>query len=225
MKEFSKRELTMDKLRLSVQSMILQSTWSEVGVQDIAQMANVSIGTFYNYFESKDAALEDLKKVLSQVLYQDLNAVIKTESDPIDQLTLLIKYFFKLIEDKHVWAKYLLGGASFSERLEPSVSHIIYPILQAGCEKESFLVQINSVVIELIEKGLFGLLCQALMQKNTPDDVDSQCAELILKMVGVPPLLAQKTAQRTCPCTPLSLLPVSALSLGLYYDESNSAYV
>jgi len=220
----SKRELTLDKLRVSAQTLILQSKWDEVGVQDIAKMANVSIGTFYNYFENKDAALDDLKKTLSVVLYRDLNALLKVVVEPLDQLTLLIKYFFELINTKNVWARYLLGGTEFSDRLEPSLSRSLCPILQAGRNKGIFSVEVNRVVMEFIEKGLYGLLRQALEQQNNATDIANHCTELTLKMVGVPPRIAKQTSRRICPCTPLYALPISILSLEVTSNEYTDNY-
>jgi AcrR family transcriptional regulator len=213
MKSPMKRELTLDRLRMSAQTMILQSNWNEVGVQDIAKLANVSIGTFYNYFDSKDAALDDLKKVLSDVLYHDLDALLKVEMDPVSQLTLLIKYFFELANSKAVWAQYILGGTEFSDRLEPGVDQLLSPILQAGKAKGLFSIEVDEVVVDFVEKGMFGLLRQALENQDRGQEIAVSCAELVLRLVGVPPTISKDAAKKVCPCTPLYTLPVSVLSL------------
>lgn len=213
MKSPTKRELTLDRLRMSVQTMILQSDWNEIGVQDIAKLANVSIGTFYNYFESKDAALEDLKSVLSEVLYRDLDMLVQNESDPVLQLTLLVKYFFGLAESGDVWSRYTFGGNHFSDRLKPGLKSKLLPILYAGRANGAFKIQDVEVCLSFLDQGLFGLLWQTAHKDGTGAGNAVSTAELCLRLVGVDASIAAKAAQIVCPRTPLCSLPVSPLKL------------
>ena len=63
-----KRVITQDRLRSAVQNLLLETDWSEITVQHVSANAGVSIGTFYNYYDSKDEALADVRQSLSLVI-------------------------------------------------------------------------------------------------------------------------------------------------------------
>ncbi|MBJ7554032.1 TetR/AcrR family transcriptional regulator [Marinomonas spartinae] len=218
MKSPSKRSQTLDKLRSAIQEMILDREWNQVSVQDIAQHANVSIGTFYNYFDSKDTALMDVRKVLSDVLFRDLDLLLTTHQEIDKRLTLLVKYFISLTINKPKWASYLYGGNSFCERLEGGIRKALKAILIEGVSKRVFRVNDIDITTEFIESGLFFIIRNRYLTKQSLDeDFMNEVANICLNSVGIQIENISELSLMSCPVTPLTPLPISTLAIA--YDD------
>lgn len=218
MKSPSKRSHTLDKLRSATQEMILDREWSQVSVQDIAQHANVSIGTFYNYFDSKDTALMDVRKVLSDVLFRDLDLLLSTHEAVDKRLTLLVKYFINLTIAKPKWASYLYGGNSFKERLEGGIHNALSAILIEGVSKRVFKLNDIDITAEFIESGLFFIIRNRYLTQQPLDSrFMNEVANICLNSVGIQLNDIAQLSLLECPVTPLTPLPISTLAIE--YDD------
>lgn len=209
-----KRDVTLDKLRIATQEMILDKTWGDVSVQDISRHAKVSIGTFYNYFDSKDAALLDVRTVLSDVLIRDLDALLATQDDIHKRLTLFFKYFIYLVEAKPKWAAYLYGGECFDERLKGGIKKQLVPILVEGIAKQDFQVDDIDITSYFIESGLFSIIKNSyLVYHSITHEMACKITHTCLTCVGVNQYKLQDLLTMPCPFTPLSSLPISTLAM------------
>ena len=124
-----KRVITQDRLRSAVQNLLLETDWSEITVQHVSANAGVSIGTFYNYYDSKDEALADVRQSLSLVIKKDLNSLISTQTSVEARISLLLKYFVNVLNTKPTWANYFYKADNFSERLEGGLASLLEPLV------------------------------------------------------------------------------------------------
>ncbi|TDO96780.1 TetR/AcrR family transcriptional regulator [Marinomonas balearica] len=223
MKSPNKRTLTHNRLRTAVQKMVLGSKWQEVTVQDIAKDADVSIGTFYNYYDSKDEALKDVRQCLSELLFKDISILVNTQSNAIEKLAILFKYFATLVSSKPSWADYLFRGAAFDERLEGGLQSLIIPMLLEGSKDNVFRVDNVKLAASFLEQGAFPIIKKAYEDGLTLNDKDiAVIAKLILSTVGVAEDQLDTVSNQICPVTPLAPLPVSILN---YARQTTIGYV
>jgi Bacterial regulatory proteins, tetR family. len=202
--------------------MVLGSKWQEITVQDIAKYADVSIGTFYNYYDSKDEALKDVRQCLSDLLFKDVSILVNTQSNAIEKLAILFKYFATLVESKPSWADYLFRGAAFEERLEGGLQSLIIPMLLEGSKEGLFRVDNVKLAAAFLEQGAFPILKKAYEESSALSDKDmSVIAKLILSTVGVSESRLDSASTQVCPVTPLAPLPISILS----YEHQAAGYV
>ena len=209
----SKRDLTLDNLRIALQRLMLLSDWEDISVQHIAHEADVSIGTFYNYFDSKELALQDVRAILSDVIQRDLALLLKTQSDPSVQITYVIKYLYSLYDSQASWARYLYGGHQFSDRLDNGLSKILLPIIYAGLSEKSFTLSDITAGICFIESGIFAMIKTNSATPLSFAQAAALAAEFTLKVLGVEEGKINTLVTLECPSTPIAELPISALSL------------
>lgn len=72
--------------------------YDDTTVEEIIEKSQTSKGSFYHYFEGKDALLSSLS-ILFDEKYQELMAGIDKEMDSFDKLMYLNKELFKMVEN------------------------------------------------------------------------------------------------------------------------------
>ena len=207
-----KRDTTFDQLRMSVQKLLLQQRWEDISIQQIASDSQVSIGTFYNYYASKEEALIDVKEVLSRILVNDVKSLCRTFEAPYQKVALMIKYFFSILENHPDWAKYLFVGNAFSDRLDQGLESLLKPVIEAGIEQGQFHCQDIKTIICFIENGVFSLIKAHYEQELTYAEASKISTELTLTLLGLDVSLKRQATQLQCPLTPIVSLPISILS-------------
>lgn len=82
---------TKDKLLETAISLIWQSNYSNVGVNDICKQAGVTKGSFYHYFETKADLFCEASEHYWEELKKDLDEIYSPSYTPLEQLENLIR--------------------------------------------------------------------------------------------------------------------------------------
>lgn len=217
-----KRVLTQDRLRSAVQELLLETDWSDITVQHVAACAGVSIGTFYNYYDSKDEALADVRACLSQMITKDINSLLLTQSAIECRISLLLKYFVNILNAKPTWANYFYKADAFSERLDGGLVSLLEPLVLEGLMSDSIRTFNPKITASFIENGVFPLL-KAYHDSNSllEEQEATQIVVLALSAMGISGDQLERAAQLVCPVTPLASLPQSILEL----EKTQAGYV
>lgn len=86
---------TREKLLETALTLIWQSNYSIVGVNEICKQAGVTKGAFYHHFESKASLFCEATAYYWQVIKQDLDTIFSPVNTPLEQLENLIQFLFK----------------------------------------------------------------------------------------------------------------------------------
>ena len=86
---------------------IIEAAWSlfyrqgydDTTVEEIIQESGTSRGSFYHYFEGKDALLSSLSYLFDRK-YEELSPTLDPQQDRFDQLMYLNRELFRMIEDR-----------------------------------------------------------------------------------------------------------------------------
>lgn len=209
-----KRVLTQDRLRSAVQNLLLETDWTEITVQDVSASAGVSIGTFYNYYDSKDEALADVRACLSALITKDLNSLLLTQSRVECRISLLLKYFVNILNAKPTWANYFYRADNFSERLDGGLVALLEPLVLEDMMSNNGRSNNARITASFIENGLFPLLKQYHANVAPLPDVEaSQIVLLALSSMGLNGDQLEQASSLVCPVTPLAALPQSIFEL------------
>lgn len=209
-----KRLITQDRLRSSVQLLLLETDWRDITVQHVAERAGVSIGTFYNYYDSKDDALSDVRNCLSLLIKKDLNILLSTSVGVENRISLLLKYFVNILNAKPSWANYFYRADGFADRIEGGLASLLEPlILESALFQKSHFNDARIAAL-FIENGLFPLL-KGYHGKGlaVPDEAATQIVVLALSSMGLKDEKLMSAAELVCPVTPLPSLPQSIFEL------------
>lgn len=88
----TKQTDTREKLLQTAISLIWQSSYHRVGVNEMCTQAGVTKGSFYHYFESKAALFEAASDYYWQGFKLELDAIFSPNNDALTQLELLLHY-------------------------------------------------------------------------------------------------------------------------------------
>lgn len=218
----TKRIITLDRLRSSVQQLLLATDWREITVQHVAECAGVSIGTFYNYYDSKDDALADVRSCLSALIKKDLNVLLSTQDEVGNRISLLIKYFVNILNAKPTWASYFYRADSFADRVDGGLAAILEPLILEELMSNKGLLNNATLTAAFIENGLFPILKKYhSSQKQISEKDASHIVTLSLSSFGMSGSALIEAANLICPITPLAPLSQSIFEL----ENTQAGYV
>lgn len=86
---------TREKLLETALTLIWQSNYSIVGVNEICKQAGVTKGAFYHHFESKASLFCEATAYYWQVIKKDLDTIFSPVNSPLVQLENLIQFLFQ----------------------------------------------------------------------------------------------------------------------------------
>jgi len=93
-----KSRLTKDRLYHSTIQVIAQYGFEKASVARITQHADVSIGTFYNYFKTREALLEQVVLSQGQELRRSISEIIVEGTDFFDREEQSFRQYFRFLK-------------------------------------------------------------------------------------------------------------------------------
>jgi len=101
---------TMNKkelIRLSATKIIAEEGFYKTKVQDIAEDAEIAVGTVYIYFKNKDDILDYIFESQHTKMSEFIGRLEKGEISPLEKIKRILKYHFKEMENHPDLAKVL----------------------------------------------------------------------------------------------------------------------
>ena len=168
----------MSKASKSTRSRIVSSAWKlfymngydGTTIDDIIEAANVSKGSFYHYFDGKEALINSISYLFDQA-YETLLDDIDNSLSPVEQLVTMTRESFFMIENTvpvHLLNRILssqLTSKGDSHLLDPDrpYYHILRKIVieakDSGTFKEEYSVNEICQAYALFERGLMYDWC------------------------------------------------------------------
>jgi len=140
----------------AAQPLFEEKGYDETSVSEIADAADISYATFFNYFPTKD----DLLRAIAHVEYEDLAEVVNLRFSPADSIeTILYGTFQEWLEDslknRKISARMLEivmkdHGASYVGEIE----QLFIDLVRLGIERGEFKEDTDAVVIGSLICGL-----------------------------------------------------------------------
>lgn len=109
-------------------------------VSSIMQTADLGVGTFYNYFESKDEVLMNLAKILFMQVEEKVQAKQQEKFSSLELLRIACKHTAELIDENRFILPLLDGAVKRSDKpetknLSPGFKYIFEEIILLGQER------------------------------------------------------------------------------------------
>lgn len=167
----------------------------------IAESADIGLGTFYNYFPSRDELIDTLIFDTVEGLGRRLDALTKDIEDAAEVYSFSLRHLMHTAVSDPVWGGFLVRLGIAHEGLLAALGPRASRDLQYGVDTGRF--QLDSVALS--SAMTFGALLSAMHQYldgDVHEDPSDAYAELLLRMVGIPADEAREISRR-----PLPLLP------------------
>ena len=155
-------------------------------IQEITEQADIALGSFYNYFGSKEELLE---AVITESLSDLASAVITDvdeDTDPAEVVALANLRVIRLAYDEPDFAR-LIVNIGHSEAL---FGHAVHPhariAVERGIESGRFVVPDIEVLLTAVIGGAFALIREILDGRHG-EYAHAAFARHVLAALGVPP--------------------------------------
>ena len=162
-------------------------------IRDIANEADVAMGSFYNYFSSKEELVDEAVRGILYDCGETVDKLNAGKTDPLDIIATAFATFAEMTRVDPLLGWFLVNmsshdatiGATLSERFTRDVRH--------GIESGRFKVPNASIAIGAAQSALIDFLRQRLLGTVSDEEI-VDFIHLILRLLGAPETAARKAA-------------------------------
>lgn len=205
---------TKDKLLNSFQLLILERGIEAVSINDITEKADIGLGTFYNYFDSKKTMLDSLSALFDAYYHRDLDKFTENLTDPAEIFATSVHYTYGKIIDGSLWGKFMFDSGLpvdfyLNMMLLRSGSDI-----KEGLESGRFKVKPEDITLNLsISRGMLISVTNDLYKGYLKPSILTSIAARSLLLFGVDKDEAEKIALSCAIKAPIQELPLSSYAI------------
>jgi AcrR family transcriptional regulator len=167
-------------------------------VAEIVREAGVSQPSFYNHFDSKEELAEEIVADFFRSDVAFKHRVFELVDDPAEAIAINARHTLHVATRDPIVAQVIVHGGTGRNLLRISDSDELADMIAEGIRLGRF-AQLNPRVAALLIRGAGFPLLQEILKGNAPATVESDFAELVLRMLGVPPEEAAEIAGRPDP--------------------------
>ncbi|NIH99080.1 TetR/AcrR family transcriptional regulator [Mycolicibacterium fluoranthenivorans] len=180
------RQRTRRQLLDAGRSLIAAKGVAGLRIQEITETADVALGSFYNYFESKD---EFLEAIMTESLTELAAATVATEdlsSDPADVVALASLRVVGVAYTEPEFAR-LIANIGHSEALFGRALHpYAREAVERGIDSGRFVVPNIDVLLTAVIGAAFALIREILDGRHGPH-AERAFAQYMLAALGLTP--------------------------------------
>ena len=136
---------TKSRIVTAAWKLFYQYGYENTTIDDIVDASQTSKGSFYHYFESKDALLSSLSYLFDEK-YKELEAQMDPDMNPVDKLLMMNQEVFLMIEN--TVSVSLLSQLFSSQLVTKGERHLLDP-------DRTYYKLLRQIAVEGKDKGLF----------------------------------------------------------------------
>lgn len=172
-----------------------------VTISAITERADLGLGTFYNYFKSRDELIDAVIYDVVETLGRRLDDLTKDMSDAAEIYSFSLRHLMHTAVSDPVWGWFVVRLGIAQEGLLSSLGPRASRDIQKGVDSGRFDVS----DVPLASAMTFGALLSAMhsyLDDGTATDPSQRYSENLLRMVGVAKDEARRVAQLPLPPLP-----------------------
>ena len=198
-----KREKTRSALLNAARGLVCERGHDKISIQDLTDRADVGVGTFYNYFESKQHVYEAVLEEIRFSFNQQLTELRKPIKDPATILTVTLLYSFQQAQDNEDWRTFLTYSGLGSDHILHQDEEQCLSDIRFGAQRGRFKVDNVQFTSSLII-GMVRHVSREITLGNLSRNSMQETTRYILRMLGLPDLVAKALVQAPLPPIPAS---------------------
>jgi len=204
-----KAEETRRKLLEATRDQMAEGGPESITIQTITAKADIGQGTFYNYFESRDAVIDAVILDMVETLGQRLDALTAGMSDAAEIYSFSTRHLMHTAVSDPVWGWLVVRLGIAQEGLIGALGPRASRDLQIGVDSGRFKID-NVPIASAMTFGSLLSVMQEYLQSDRKVDPSELYAENLLRMVGISADEAHEIANRPLPTLPESITATTA---------------
>jgi AcrR family transcriptional regulator len=193
----SNRRATRQLLLDAARDLVLERGHDRISIEEITDRGEVSKGTFYNYFDTKQDAFTAVAQGLKTQLAADLVTTTDPIKDPALKVAITLKFYFYQSMDNQDWREFTQFTGLTESYLEQAIEERIKD-LQWGIKAGRFKGD-NVHFTESLIRGISRHVISAIDQGQVGRDASDYAIRSILQMLGLPEIVAKALTQTRLP--------------------------
>ena len=188
------------QLHLLFSGLTLASTNSiyELEVEDVIKQAEVSRGSFYNYFPSLPTLYDGLAKQLMQEFDGLMNVLIPQNFDTTTRLASTMRILMRLVVDFPMLGRFLTQIQWPNQNPDSEIFQNIICDIQLGIKEGSFTNMPASIGANIAIGSLIGGI-HSMLLKRPAKGFEDQVTNQVLIGLGIDTKVASKISQMPLP--------------------------
>ncbi|MEY2451567.1 MAG: hypothetical protein QOD92_1141 [Acidimicrobiaceae bacterium] len=195
----TKRTATRARLLQAARELIGEGGFDAVTIADVTDRAEVGFGTFYGYFETKDAIVRAVIVEAIEHLAEANDALTAQLDDPAEVMAVAIRHSLGIVHDDPVFAGFIVQvGLSADDELWNALRQRMTRDVKRGVQAGRFSPERVAVVVHMIGGSVFAVL-RAKLRGELGRTADAHTAASVLVLLGLPEEEAAEIANRRLP--------------------------
>jgi len=178
-------------------------------IPDVVAAAEVSQGSFYNYFRTNEDLLTAVSAELSAEMIQVIEVVVGDIADPVLRVATGMRCYLHLARSHKLLARFLAAGGLRVLNQQSDVFRYLPGDLEEGQQRGAFTTMPLEIVMD-VTAGAGLVAITRMANGRTPKDYPEKMVAALLQMLGVAP--AQMAAALAPSLPKLSPDPESLLA-------------
>jgi AcrR family transcriptional regulator len=173
-------------------------------IPEVVAAAEVSQGSFYNYFRTNEDLLAAVSTELSNDMIGLIESVAGAIDDPALKVASAVRCYLHLARSHRLLARFLaaaglrLAGASREARARSAAYEFLPADLKAGQASGAFIAMPVEVAVDVV-KGACLVAIDRMVHARTSKDYPDRIAATVLRALGVPAAEADRLTARALP--------------------------
>lgn len=170
----------------------------DVTIQQITEAADVGFGTFYNYFESKEAIYDALVVEVLENSGRVVDEAARHLSDPAERLSVGVRYTLLQAQSDPLWGRFLAHTPFSPQLLSQGLGKFLLRDVQEGITAGRFKVDDLAMTLVAVGSTVLGVLSAEIERAGAEPvaaalpglDLDAQrmperTAAMVLRILGI----------------------------------------
>lgn len=196
-----RKALTRAKLLAAARRLFASQGFEPTTIREIAAEADIALGSFYNYFQTKE---EVLAALLDAALTEQLELLVlrqKQVRDAAERVSIAHRHLLAAVREDPDWGWLLLRLEVDHQIIDSALGQRAAQDLREGIEQGRFSVSHELLALRAAGGALLGVMPGVLAGEFSPDE-DCAHAEGVLRSFGVDPDEAAEVSRRPLPALP-----------------------
>lgn len=216
-----KRDRTRQSLLAAAQELVLERGLAAISIQDITDRAGVALGTFYNYFRTREEVADAVAALLQRAYDADIDAVTVGMADPVRIVAASTRQTLAWLTAGSDVGRLLFGAGLPFARFSIDVRMRALRDVRSGLDAGVFHVADPAVTLSLMTGMILGASLD-LHLGSLDESALPAVTEEVLRLLGVTPARARKVANEPLVLRPAPVLPIQASRYPEPLDEAST---
>lgn len=200
----TKRDRTRRQLLDAATKVFAARGFEAAAIQEIAAVAGVANGTFYNYFPTKEAILEAAAVQYGVSFCERITASYAHIPDGAERMSIGGRNYVMMAIEQPETARFMISVALASPTWDEQIRPYIQADLMLGIKQKRFSVASKDAAMDMIVGTNFAAIKRILSGEAGRNHVTATAAT-ILRGLGMSPKEADEIAKRPLPALPPTL--------------------